>query len=130
MVFQNLLTIQKTLTSISNDYGTIITITCTLITIDLLTGLTCSHINHKINSATGRIGFWKKFALIMALVFGITIDIFIDYMATKGLISSTYFSPIGHLSAVYIAVNECISICENLKGCGIDMSKVLGKKEK
>lgn len=122
--------LQETLISLNNDYGTIITITCILIGIDLLTGLISSHIHHTTNSSTGRMGFWKKFALILALIFCITIDIFVDYLVNKGLVAEGYFSPIGHLSGIYIAINECISICENLKSCGIDMSAIIRWRKK
>ena len=36
-----------------------------------------------------------------------------------------FASPIGRLLGLYIAVNEAISICENLDACGIRLPKIL-----
>ena len=103
-----------TLTALAESYGTICSICCALILLDLLTGLAKAKIQGKLNSDTGYKGFWRK----AALVFGICLDLLVEYAAAAGL-EAEFPALIGRLLAFYIAVNECISITENLSACGV-----------
>ena len=103
----------------------ILTLCCTFILIDLATGLAKAKIQGQINSDTGYKGFWRKAAMLAALVFGICLDALFDYVAGLGVVSITVSSPVGRILALYIAINECISICENLIACGVKMPKFL-----
>ena len=107
------------------NYGIILTLCCAFILIDLVTGLVKAKIQGTVNSDTGYKGFWRKAAMLAALVFGIFLDIFISYVGSLGLVSITMPSPVGRMLALYIAINECISICENLFACGVKMPKFL-----
>ena len=93
---------------------------CALILLDLLTGLAKAKIQGKLNSDTGYKGFWRKAALLAALAFGICLDLLVEYAAAAGL-GAEFPALIGRLLAVYIAVNECISITENLSACGVQL---------
>ena len=106
------------LTVLIESYGAICSICCTLILLDLLTGLAKAKIQGKLNSDTGYKGFWRKAALLAALVFGICLDLLVEYAAAAGL-GAAFPALIGRLLAFYIAVNECISITENLSACGV-----------
>ena len=106
------------LTVLIESYGAICSICCTLILLDLLTGLAKAKIQGKLNSDTGYKGFWRKAALLAALVFGICLDLLVEYAAAAGL-GAEFPALIGRLLAFYIAVNECISITENLSACGV-----------
>lgn len=55
------------LTALAENYGTICSICCALILLDLLTGLAKAKIQGKLNSDTGYKGFWRKAALLAAL---------------------------------------------------------------
>lgn len=113
------------LAALSENYGVILTLCCTFILIDLATGLAKAKIQGQINSDTGYKGFWRKAAMLAALVFGICLDALFDYVAGLGVVSITVSSPVGRILALYIAINECISICENLIACGVKMPKFL-----
>lgn len=63
------------LTALAENYGTICSICCALILLDLLTGLAKAKIQGKLNSDTGYKGFWRKAALLAALAFGICLDL-------------------------------------------------------
>lgn len=108
------------LTVLIESYGAICSICCTLILLDLLTGLAKAKIQGKLNSDTGYKGFWRKVALLTALVFGICLDLLVEYAAVAGL-GTEFPALIGRLLAFYIAVNECISITENLSACGVQL---------
>ena len=106
------------LTALAENYGTICSICCALILLDLLTGLAKAKIQGKLNS--GYKGFWRKAALLAALAFGICLDLLVEYAAAAGL-GAEFPALIGRLLAFYIAVNECISIAENLSACGVQL---------
>ena len=114
-----------TLAALSKNYGVILMLCCAFILIDLATGLAKAKIQGKINSDTGYKGFWRKAAMLAALVFSICLDALFDYVAGLGVVSITVSSPVGRILALYIAINECISICENLIACGVKMPKFL-----
>ena len=97
-----------TLTALSENYGTICSICCALILLDLLTGLAKAKIQGKLNSDTGYKGFWRKAVLLAALAFGICLDLLVEY-AAAGL-GVAFPALIGRLLAFYITVNKCISI--------------------
>ena len=74
-----------TLTALAESYGTICSICCALILLDLLTGLAKAKIQGRLNSDTGYKGFWRKTALLAALAFGICLDLLVEYAAAVGL---------------------------------------------
>jgi toxin secretion/phage lysis holin len=113
-------------TVLSESYGAICSICCTLILLDLLTGLSKAKIQGRLNSDTGYKGFWRKAALLAALAFGICLDLLMEYAAAAGL-GAKFPALIGRLLAFYIAVNECISIAENLSACGVQLPHFITK---
>ena len=92
---------------------------CAFISLDLVTGLAKAKISGTVSSAVGRQGFWRKAALLAALAFGICVD------KLMGVMIPGFASPVGRLLGLYIAVNEAISICENLDACGVRLPKIL-----
>ncbi len=107
------------LAALAEDYGMILLLGCAFILLDLVTGLAKAKISGTVSSAVGRKGFWRKAALLAALVFGICMDKLLEVMIPG------FASPVGRLLGLYIAVNEAISICENLDACGIRLPKIL-----
>ena len=105
------------LAALSENYGVILLLCCAFILIDLATGLAKAKIQGRLSSDTGYKGFWRKAALLAALAFGICLDLLVEY-AAAGL-GAEFPALIGRLLAFYIAVNECISITENLSACGV-----------
>ena len=112
------------LAALSENYGVILLLCCAFILIDLATGLAKAKIQGKLNSDTGYKGFWRKAALLAALAFGICLDLLVEYAAAAGL-GAEFPALIGRLLAFYIAVNECISITENLSACGVRLPDFL-----
>lgn len=106
------------LAALSENYGVILLLCCAFILIDLATGLAKAKIQGRLSSDTGYKGFWRKAALLAALAFGICLDLLVEYAAAAGL-GAEFPAMIGRLLAFYIAVNECISITENLSACGV-----------
>lgn len=98
------------------QYGVVFGFVCGGIILDYATGLiNCKVRGVKITSKKAYKGFYKKVALLIALCFGIFLDLFVYYMLDKiPSISISFNMPFGLLIGCYIVVNELISICENL----------------
>ena len=107
------------LAALAEDYGMILLLGCAFISLDLVTGLAKAKISGTVSSAVGRKGFWRKSALLAALAYGICMD------KLMRVVIPGFASPVGRLLGLYIAVNEAISICENLNACGIRLPKLL-----
>lgn len=98
-----------------HQYGLIISIVVISIVIDCITGLVKAKISTEgWNSKKATKGFWKKFALLVALSFGMLLDFFIPTALTQIGITIPFHLPFTLIIGCYIALNECISICENL----------------
>jgi toxin secretion/phage lysis holin len=90
---------------------------CVLVAIifDFVTGMVAAlATGEKISSEVGYKGFWKKIALILALAFGIFLDVFIPIMLGIVELKLPFSMPIGTIIGCYIVINEAISIIENI----------------
>jgi len=117
------LSIFSFLVILSENYGTIILLCCAFILLDLASGLTKAKIQGKVNSSIGYKGFWRKISLLLTLVFGVCLNLFMDYLSTLGIFPVSFSIPISLTIGIYISVNESISICENLSASGVKMPK-------
>lgn len=99
-------------------YGLILFLVACAIVLDFVTGLVKAKASGVgLDSGIARRGFWKKIALLAALFFGVYLDVFIPTAAQAIGFVITQKLPFGMIVGCYIAVNEAISICENLYEC-------------
>jgi len=112
-------------------YGLLTLLVIIAILIDIITGFLKAKINHNVNSVDATKGFWKKMSLLVGLSFGIFLDILESYIVAIGAnelsLDIPFTIPIGLLVGVYIILNECISICENLYECDVKLPAFLMK---
>ena len=96
-------------------YGVILGLVCMAIVFDTITGICAAKAKGiKVNSQKANQGFWKKIGLILALFFGMFLDLFIPTALTVINIKLPFNMPFGLIFGCYIVFNESISICENL----------------
>ena len=96
-------------------YGAILGLVCAAIIFDTITGVSAAKATgKKITSKKANQGFWKKIGLLMALFFGVFIDMFIHHALSFINITIPFNMPFGLIFGCYIIFNEGISICENL----------------
>ncbi len=96
-------------------YGPVIICVLVAICMDVISGLVAAMASgEKISSKVGWIGFWKKMALILALAFGIFMDLFIPILLGMISLELPFTMPIGTIVGCYIVINEAISIIENI----------------
>lgn len=113
------------LINLFENHGMILFLCCVFILIDLTTGLIKAKIQGHINSNIGYKGFWRKISLLLTLVFGVCLNLFMDYLSVSGIFPVSFSMPISLTIGIYISVNECISICENLSASGVKMPKFI-----
>ena len=95
-------------------YGMILGLVCCVIVFDTITGIIASKSKGvKITSKKANKGFWKKVGLLLALFFGVFLDIFIPEALGLISIEIPFNMPFGLIFGCYIVFNESISICEN-----------------
>lgn len=98
-----------------DQYGIIIAVVVLAIVIDCITGLIKAKSSDEgWDSKKASKGFWKKIALLVALSFGMFLDFFIPSALTPMGVTIPFNLPFALVVGCYIALNECISICENL----------------
>lgn len=99
------------------EEGKILTIIVAFILIDLITGILASAKNGmKISSMKANEGIQGKIGLILSIMFGYLCDVFVNIITTYEWLpfSVPKIFVFGSLVSVYVAINEAISIIENL----------------
>ncbi len=117
--------------SFITQYGMLSLLVCSVILLDIITGLLKAQISHSISSSFGFKGFWKKLSLLVGLSFGYFLDFFETYLLSiNSAISLSLEIPFGTMIGVYIIFNESISVLENLCACGVKLPSFLSKSLK
>lgn len=70
-------------------------------------------------------GFWKKISYIFSVLFGAFLDLLIAYFNSIGYVKINENLSFGTIIGIYIILNECISICENLRDCGVKLPRFI-----
>lgn len=114
-----------------NRYGILSLLVCGAVLLDIVTGLLKAKTAKEINSNAGFTGFWRKLSLFAGLFFGYLLDYFNGYLlSVSGAWLFTFDIPFGIIIGIYIVLNECISILENLYACGITLPAFIIKSLK
>ena len=94
--------------------------------VDYVTGLCAAkYRNEPISSYKGMRGIWKKIGMWLLVLVGAWIDILMNYAIEYIGISFTLPFIVATVVAVWLVVNEVISILENLKDIGTDIPPFL-----
>lgn len=110
------------ITTFFKFYGTILGLVGIAIVLDTITGVVASKATgKKITSKKANQGFWKKMGLILALFFGVFLDMFIPEALNYIHIELPFNMPFGLIFGCYIIFNEGISICENIYNINSDI---------
>lgn len=103
-------------------YGVIFGLVCVAIVFDTITGVIAAKVAGKrISSKKAHQGFWKKVGLVVALFFGIFLDVFIPTALLIVHVDLPANTPFGLIFGCFIVFNEGISICENFDKINSDI---------
>lgn len=94
---------------------------------DYISGVAAAFVHGELSSRTGVIGVIKKVAYLLIVVVGMAVDWTIRIAADQVGINAMDFSFFGLLVIVWLTLNECISILENVDRIGVNVPPFLRK---
>ena len=94
---------------------------------DYFSGVAAAWITNKLSSRVGIVGIIKTVGYALLVVVGIVVDWVIHYAAEMLGWPSVNFYYFGLLVTVWITLNECISITENVARMGVKVPSFLQK---
>lgn len=97
---------------------------------DYASGVAAAWVNGELSSRTGIIGIVKKVAYALIIVVGIVVDWVVQVAADKIGIDAGSFYYFALLVIVWLIINECISILENVARIGAPIPPFLQKLTK
>lgn len=92
---------------------------------DYFSGVAAAWINGTLSSRVGIIGIAKKIAYALIIVVGIAVDWIVQVAAEKVGIDAGNFYYFALLVSVWLIINECISILENVVRMGVHIPPFL-----
>lgn len=94
---------------------------------DYASGVAAAWVHNELSSRTGIVGIVKKVAYALIVVVGIVIDWIVQTAADKVGIDAGNFYYFALLVIVWLIINECISILENVAKLGVPIPSFLVK---
>lgn len=96
-----------------------------MMVIDYITGIAAAWVQHELSSRTGIVGIIKK----ISYLFAVAVAVVVDYVIANAVVAAkpelTGLNVFGLLVTVWLILNECISILENLSEIGVPLPKFL-----
>lgn len=93
--------------------------------IDYITGMIEAWVNHTMSSRVGIVGIVKKVAYLFVVAVAVVADWVIQEAAGRAGIEMGGFYAFGLIVTVWLILNECISILENLAELGVPLPEFL-----
>lgn len=94
---------------------------------DYISGLARAWIERALCSRVGIVGIVKKLAYLFAVAVAVVVDWVIQIAAAKAGLDFGGFYLFGLLVTIWLILNECISILENLAAIGVPLPAFLTK---
>lgn len=92
---------------------------------DYVTGLSCAFIEGQLSSRSGILGILKKVAYLFVVGVGVSLDFVLQIAGEKLGIGTQNVYFFGLLVIVWLIINECISILENVAKLGVPIPSFL-----
>ena len=89
--------------------------------IDYVTGMTQAWVSATLSSRVGLLGIVKKIGYIFAVAVAVVVDYVIASAAIGAGVNLERFNIFGLLVTIWLILNECISILENLSEIGVPL---------
>lgn len=93
--------------------------------IDYVTGIAAAWVQHELSSRTGILGIIKK----ISYLFAVAVAVVVDYVIASAVVTAKPelqgLNIFGLLVTVWLILNECISILENLSEIGVPLPRFL-----
>lgn len=94
--------------------------------LDYVTGMADAWVSRTLSSGAGLVGIVKKLGYLAAVAVAVVVDYIIQSVAARaGLDLGGFYAAFGLLVTIWLILNECISILENLSSLGVPLPKFL-----
>ena len=101
-----------------------------LMLIDYATGISAAWMNNTLSSRKGILGLLKKVGYLAVIVVGVVCDLLIEYaFAAIGQDIAVSYA-VGLIIMIWLILNECISVLENLSEMGVPIPGFLQRMVK
>lgn len=87
--------------------------------LDYATGMTDAWIKHELSSKTGIVGILKKLGYMVAICVAIAVDFVMEIAAEQAGLDFGLTNVFALLVTIWLLLNECLSILENLNEMGV-----------
>lgn len=95
--------------------------------IDYITGMASAWVNKVLSSRAGIVGIIKKVSYLFAVIVAAALDYIIHSATAKAGIKIDSFYMFGLVVTIWLILNECLSILENLTEIGVPLPAFLKK---
>lgn len=92
---------------------------------DYITGMAAAWVNSELSSRAGIVGIIKKIGYLFAVAVAIVVDYVVQTAAAGAGMEVGNFHIFGLLVTIWLILNECISILENLSEIGVPLPAFL-----
>ena len=92
---------------------------------DYITGLAAAWVNSELSSRAGIVGIIKKIGYLFAVAVAIVVDYVVQTAAAGAGMEVGNFHVFGLLVTIWLILNECLSILENLSEIGVPLPAFL-----
>ena len=96
-----------------------------MMVIDYVTGIAAAWVRHELSSRTGLLGIIKKISYLFAVAVAVVVDYIVNTAVIAAKPDLTGLNVFGLLVTVWLILNECISILENLSEIGVPLPAFL-----
>lgn len=95
--------------------------------LDYCTGMARAWASAELSSRVGVLGIIKKLLYLVAVAVAVVVDWIIQTAAARAGINAVGVHFVGLLVAIWLILNECISILENISALGVPIPEFLQK---
>lgn len=104
-----------------------VVILAVVMAVDYISGLARAWVKSELSSRVGIVGIIKKVAYLLAVIVAIVVDWVIQTAGAKMGVDLGAFYFFGLLVTIWLILNECISILENVSEIGVPLPAFLLK---
>ncbi len=95
--------------------------------LDYITGMTAAWIRSELSSKIGAVGILKKLGYMVAVAVAVVVDMLLRVATKRVGVSIGVDNVFALLVSIWLTLNECISILENLDEIGVPVPEFLMK---
>ena len=98
-----------------------------IMALDYISGVSAAWVNHELSSRTGVLGIVKKVCYLLVVAVGVCVDYMISLIGAAAGVNTEGYYFVALVVTVWMMLNECISILENVNRMGLPVPGFMEK---